>query len=181
MATGNCSAWSLVQNVGGGSECRLARGGPTNYPTINATNATYFYRQDSIPGTYSWGKDGLLYLNTMMLKKYADAKTYCASIPGHRLGIFKTIQQKDILLALPVLSSGKWALDLVNNGTGPVWGDGTMYYNTELGQNFSIVEIPNTRGVPMGIYVYISGNITTGYEDILRNFQCQFNPAGVDW
>nr|XP_053654650.1 uncharacterized protein LOC128703833 [Cherax quadricarinatus] len=67
--------------------------------------------------------ESLLYLTATVTRNYSEGKTYCASIPGHRLVIFKTLQQKDIILAL---MQDHWLVDLVKSNAGAVWGDGTL-------------------------------------------------------
>lgn len=48
-------------------------------------------------GDYHLDVDGLLYLKPAGLKTYAAAKQHCERIPGHRLGIYKTMEQYQML------------------------------------------------------------------------------------
>lgn len=48
-------------------------------------------------GEYHFDVDGLLYLKPDARKTYAMSKRHCEMIPGHRLGIYKTMQQYQML------------------------------------------------------------------------------------
>ncbi|XP_069187581.1 uncharacterized protein [Procambarus clarkii] len=172
-----CQAWSFVENSDGRRECRLADRGPNGYSTTYNTTATYYFRQDSVNGTYSLEKDGLLYLRARVQRIFANAKAFCAAIPGHRLVIFKTLQQKDILLALPV-NDKFWVVDLQKNGTGAIWGDGTQYGDTELGLNFPLVtdQSPN-----VSVYVRYNSRLDDFFNNYQVNVLCQANPLGLNW
>lgn len=55
------------------------------------------FTSESTGGKYWWGKDNLLYMEAQSTVSLNQAKDYCAAIPGHRLVIFKTNVQKEIL------------------------------------------------------------------------------------
>ncbi|XP_069978593.1 uncharacterized protein [Penaeus vannamei] len=93
----NCEAGSLVPLADGAAECRLAYDGPHAYEVEDIADAKYFFLESSIAGSYDFEPDNLLYLRPAELDNYDNAKRFCAMIPGHRLAMFKTMVQFDIV------------------------------------------------------------------------------------
>nr|XP_045596884.1 uncharacterized protein LOC123757364 [Procambarus clarkii] len=178
IASGRCQAWSLVETAGGG-ECRIAAGGPTTHNTTVNTTGTYFFRQESVNGTYVWRDDQLLYLLMPGLMLYPQAKELCSSIPGHRLLIVKSAQQASVLRYLWSLYSYPWATDLTKTAAGPVWGDGTPYNTTELSHTIKMTT--NDYDTVHQHYAVYDSYLDDWYDDALVNVACQTNPRGVDW
>ncbi|KAK7074325.1 hypothetical protein SK128_000272 [Halocaridina rubra] len=93
--TTDCKVWSVVKPTGQPTECRLGSKGPLDCNLENNTDGTYFFRQESVPGTYFSLQDNLFYVQLPNKEIVDEAKITCAKIPGHRLVILKTLLQYD--------------------------------------------------------------------------------------
>lgn len=178
-----CKAWSVVKVSDGKAECRLANVGPTSVIPIKNTDATYFFREDSIEGTYSFQEgDDLLYVEMNNKMSFDNGNRTCGFIPGHRLIIIKTEVQYRYLQILWENHQTYWVvLNLKKIVTGlsmePVWGDGTPYNQTELQEDYRV----DGDGNNFDVYVIYYRKI----DDYVRNYAytiiCQANPLGVEW
>lgn len=78
----------------------------------------------------------------------------------------------------PSVTEGSLYVDLEKVGTDLVWGDGTRYNDTEIGQNV-VVKPFGTAG--RYIMVFWDMQLSDGRPGDSRQFMCQANPLGVLW
>lgn len=69
-------------------------------------------------------------------------------------------------------------MDLEKVGTDLVWGDGTLYTNTEIGQAVDVKPFGITG---RDIMVFWDRQLSDGWPGENRQFMCQANPLGVPW
>ncbi|XP_047468394.1 uncharacterized protein LOC125024633 [Penaeus chinensis] len=176
----SCLAWSFVNLTDGTSECRLADAGPSAHLVENNTDAVYFFLQASVEGDYRFDVDGLLYLKPAELTTYASAKERCERIPGHRLGIYKTTQQYQMLgdFTATTATAGSLYMDLKKVGDDLIWGDGTSYNDTEIGK---AVVVKPFKADARDVMVFWENQLSDAWPDENRKFMCQANPIGVVW
>ncbi|XP_069994514.1 uncharacterized protein [Penaeus vannamei] len=176
----SCLAWSVVTLADGTSECRLADAGPLSYQVENNTQATYFFKEASVDGEYHLDVDRLLYLKPPIIVNYLTAKEHCQKIPGHRLGIYKTMQQYNMLGAYTTTSvtADSLYMDLEKVGTDLYWGDGTLYTDTEIGRNVTVRDFIKPERY---IMMFWDSELSDGRPADSRQFMCQANPLGVAW
>ncbi|XP_037776761.1 uncharacterized protein LOC119573676 [Penaeus monodon] len=174
-----CVAWSFVTLADGSGQCRLANEGPTTLTVPERTDATYYFKESAVPGVYSFKVDRLLYLTPSMPLPYEDAKAFCARIPGHRLGMYKTIQQLDMLeeyWCLPGNCPATLYMYLEKTADGVVFGDGTPFSSTEIAQTGITMNAPDTY-----TFTFYNKRVDDNYGTSAKPFLCQANPSGVDW
>ncbi|XP_037776723.1 uncharacterized protein LOC119573551 [Penaeus monodon] len=174
-----CVAWSFVTLADGSGQCRLANEGPTTLTVPEGTDATYYFKESAVPGVYSFKVDRLLYLTPSMQLKYEAAKAFCARIPGHRLGMYKTIQQLDMLEEYWCLSGNCPAtlyMYLEKTADGVVFGDGTPFSSTEIAQTGIVMNSQTSY-----TFIFYNKRVDDATETSARPFLCQANPNGVDW
>ncbi|XP_069987483.1 uncharacterized protein [Penaeus vannamei] len=180
FVTLECVAWSLVSLDDGTAECRIAAAGPTTYEVLEHANATYYFKEESVRGEYSFKKDNLLYLTPPFTRTYDVAKSFCSRIPGHRLGVYKTLQQLSILdpyRYAPTVPDTLY-ISVEKGPSGIVLGDGTLLADTALGQ---AVEIVTDNDDSLNVYVFYQGKLNDGDGSRSRFFMCQANPLAVEW
>ncbi|XP_064078985.1 uncharacterized protein LOC135196236 [Macrobrachium nipponense] len=138
-------------------------------------NSSYFFKKSSVPGTYNWEADNLLYVALTEPMTTNIARTNCLKIPGHRLIIVKSKETYDHFLARAVGNTKPyWTMDLIKK-THPddlVWGDGTVPNRTIV-----TIDVSNSGEHFFALY---SNHI----EDVKENpyrVLCQANPLGVEW
>ncbi|XP_064078969.1 uncharacterized protein LOC135196234 [Macrobrachium nipponense] len=139
-------------------------------------SSTYFFKMSSVPGTYKWEADNLLYVALTSNMTTQDAKANCAKIPGHRLIIVKSKATYDHFLARAAGNGVPfWVMDLNKiNGNETVWGDGTL-------PDLAIVTIDLNNPNELTFVLY-AGRIEDAaeYQGPFRVL-CQANPLGVGW
>lgn len=69
-------------------------------------------------------------------------------------------------------------VDLTRSGTQTLWGDGTLYEDTEVSQYHSVI---NDDPPTSTIYIFKEDYLTDGSPDFDRQFLCQINPLGLNW
>ncbi|XP_066963251.1 uncharacterized protein [Macrobrachium rosenbergii] len=122
--------------------------------------------------------DTLLYLKPNVTLNFTDAKAYCSKIPGHRLSIYKKMDQWRAISAKMDNNEPYWVVDLQKQDDNTaIWGDGTLYKDTEIGQN---LPLQNAYSIAR-IYIFFNGTLDDGVSYRMRRFFCQANPFGVDW
>ncbi|KAK3872842.1 hypothetical protein Pcinc_022097 [Petrolisthes cinctipes] len=171
-----CVSWSLVD----GSECRLSSQPLDSLsPTLQPhANATFYFWQKSTEGRYWWGQDNLLYMEAKTSMNILDAWEHCAAFPGHRLVIFKTTQQREILSQFESTNGPLLALNLMKTPDGPVWGDNTTLADTAL----NTPDILSIYGDANIYFVWFKNKmVNTNNVDRLRKAVCQVNPYHVAW
>ncbi|XP_047498624.1 uncharacterized protein LOC125045428 [Penaeus chinensis] len=175
-----CLAWSLVNFADGTSECRITDAGPLSYEVENNTQATYFFKEAAVDGTYHIDVDRLLYLKPSIGANFLTAKQHCEKIPGHRLGIYKTMQQYNMLGAYTTttVTIESLYMDLVKVGMDLYWGDGTLYNDTEIGRNVDVRDFIKPERY---IMMFWDSFVSDGRPSDIRQFMCQANPLGIEW
>ncbi|XP_027207838.2 uncharacterized protein [Penaeus vannamei] len=174
-----CVAWSFVTLADGSSQCRLANKGPTDLDVVERSNATYYFKESSVPGVYSFKADRLLYLTPSMLLPYEDAKALCARIPGHRLGMYKTVQQLNMLeeyWCLPGNCPAALYMYLEKTSKGVLFGDGTPLSATEIGGTDVVMNAPDAY-----TFIFYNKKVDDDYPTAAKSFLCQANPMEVGW
>nr|XP_045588013.1 protein MTL1-like isoform X1 [Procambarus clarkii] len=174
-----CQAWAAV-GTGDSVECRLSDRGPQITQLVQEGAAVYYFKQGSVEGRYRWEEDHLLYLALNTSRTFTAARAFCASIPGHRLAIFKTPTQLQVLAAFASqvqASSGDMVtFDLTRSSRGLVWGDGTPYTLTTL----SNYPLKDNKDPSMTSFTFLQGEVRS-VKDFAFMFLCQVNPLRVDW
>ncbi|XP_064098197.1 uncharacterized protein LOC135209469 [Macrobrachium nipponense] len=171
-----CKAWSFIEGEGEASECRTINRGPETTNLINMTSATYFFRDSSVGGFYTWAPDHLLYVELEYVYRFQDAKERCAKIPGHRLTIAHSNDTYDFFIHYKSRYDRTyfWA-NLKKTGSREAqWGDGT---NVTHQPNF----VDMSGGDVEQYFVGITGQYIYDIPDDGRAVLCQANPLGIEW
>ncbi|XP_069986199.1 uncharacterized protein [Penaeus vannamei] len=174
-----CVAWSLVA-VAEAGECRLSQLGPSNHTPLRQTNATYAFLESSVSGEYSFKVDRLLYLKPPFKLPYEAAKNFCAAIPGHRLGIYKTMQQYNMLEEYWCPADNCTSMiymGLEKTSSGLMFIDGTSFDDAEISDAPRLVN----DGISHYAFSIYNRNLDDGTGIPALQFLCQANPLGVEW
>lgn len=78
----------------------------------------------------------------------------------------------------PTAAEGSLFMDLKKNGTVLIWGDGTRYLDTEIGQS---VDVKSFGANGRYIMVFWELELSDAWPGENRQFMCQANPLGVPW
>ncbi|XP_066982096.1 uncharacterized protein [Macrobrachium rosenbergii] len=171
-----CKAWASVSLENGITECRIANEGPMTLVPYGNGSSTYFFKKSSVPGTYTWEADNLLYVALNGSMSTQDAKNNCAKIPGHRLIIVKSKATYDHFLARAA-GNGQpfWVMDLKKKtSTELVWGDGTS-------PDPQIVYILLNSATELTFVLYDNHIEDAAERQGPFRVLCQANPLGVQW
>nr|XP_053654929.1 uncharacterized protein LOC128704023 [Cherax quadricarinatus] len=100
----HCSAAAATEVSTGNVVCQLANKGPINSSLIADKLSTYYFWNVTEAGSsYVVGSDNFLYLIIRSSFNFSKAVELCASIPGHRMAILKTIAQYNAVVALNLI------------------------------------------------------------------------------
>ncbi|XP_066975147.1 uncharacterized protein [Macrobrachium rosenbergii] len=171
-----CQAWSFIEGEGIDSECRIIDKGPETTNLINMTDATYFFKESSVGGHYTWAPDHLLYVELERLHNFQDAKEQCAKIPGHRMIIAHADDTLNFFIQYKSLYGYSifWA-DLIKIGYQKArWADGTIVV-PQLGR----VDMSGTNENHFAAFDGLG--IHDVPDDSHYRVLCQANPLGVEW
>ncbi|KAK7086899.1 hypothetical protein SK128_000803 [Halocaridina rubra] len=159
--------------------CRLTSKRLLNIDFAVNENASFGFKTEVIPNRfYGVQSDGMLYVLYNESRLLATAKLICATIPGHRLGIFTTEQHYNALRRIQTITGQEFIVDMTTGSNGnPMWGDGTYFQNTPLAAN---VTLP-----PSGVnetWSFINNQFRPlTPPNYSRYFVCQANPLGQNW
>nr|XP_027207837.1 uncharacterized protein LOC113801225 [Penaeus vannamei] len=173
-----CKAWS-ASKLPNGTECRMTIKGPGFAKVVGDFRATYFFMERGVSGKYVFGEDNIMYLLNKAYGSFFAGIILCGSIPGHRLGIFKRLEQLEFAESYmyskePALSDVSY-IDLRNTSEGPAFGDGTLLRDTDMGQ----LEVVNASEAE--VFVHWNNMFVGVSAKTSRHFICQANPLGVEW
>ncbi|ROT71316.1 hypothetical protein C7M84_010366, partial [Penaeus vannamei] len=125
-----CVAASAVEAEDNSTLCRLSTKGPFDSTLVVNPNATYiFWNKDAMIMD-----DGLVYTEATRRGYFVEAEALCSGVPGHRVPVFKTRSQQDVMGQLLRLDSSRafWVDLRKTSLTDYVWGDGTPFQDTEI-------------------------------------------------
>ncbi|CAL4136906.1 unnamed protein product [Meganyctiphanes norvegica] len=193
FTSGRCASWSVSPEPSGNPhlwECRLSTLGPLNLTLSTDTQGTYYFFKDTVPAKYKARKDDLLYLEPDFKLDWTSAKAWCEKLPGHRLAIFKTRTQGNLLIHIQkALNVGRLTFDLQQVSNGKAWGDGTPYDGSDTDKHLEAqgVKVYDSTDPINDIY-YLALSVDQnelylwdGQKDYPYWFICQANPLGIDW
>ncbi|KAK7063009.1 hypothetical protein SK128_022070 [Halocaridina rubra] len=173
----DCSAWSVTRFHNGHQECQLGTKSPYIKPPVGSPGSTYYFLQSSIPGSYSFRADGLLYLELPWRRLFTRGKTVCETIPGHRVLHIKTQIQVDIIKS--IIGNQPIQVDLVKSDQGLIetWGDGTPFNETVLYGTTVQNDLPENNVYAFNRNHTLQAMNMTSYMKTV----CQANPLNTGW
>ncbi|XP_064120386.1 uncharacterized protein LOC135225041 [Macrobrachium nipponense] len=174
----SCQAWSFIEAGVNASECRIIDKGPETTNLTKMTNATYYFKESSVGGKYTWAQDNLLYVELENQYYLAPGRAQCAKIPGHRMLISHSNDTYNFLIQYNSLygRAHNFWVDLVKIADRLAqWGDGT----NETHQPYH-VHMDNTATVEP-YFVAWNHEYLHDVVDNSRSVLCQANPLGVNW
>ncbi|XP_063587719.1 uncharacterized protein LOC134764972 [Penaeus indicus] len=123
-----CLAVAVSDDGGEKLQCRLSDRGPEGHRLVDATNTTYIYWEASLPSFSIRGKeaDNLFYIESKQFKNIVGARETCQSVPGFRLGVYKTETQLQVLVDMTKEGGERWEPQREESGvrSGPRQGEG---------------------------------------------------------
>ncbi|XP_037775910.1 uncharacterized protein LOC119572988 isoform X2 [Penaeus monodon] len=155
--------------------CRLSSKGPFDSTLDDSPNATYiFWNEHAIIMD-----DGLVYTEATRIGSFVEMENLCNGVPGHRLPIFKTFVQKNVMDQLFNRDTSRafWVDLRKISLTDYVWGDGTPLRDTEISALLRIARGAATEAVHSVYFSSILEKSITFQERVV----CQANPFGVEW
>ncbi|XP_069984639.1 uncharacterized protein [Penaeus vannamei] len=95
-----CLAVAVSADGGKMLQCRLSDRGPEAHLLVDTDSTTYIYWEASLPSFDIRGTeaDNLFYIEAKELQDIVVAREMCQSIPGFRLGMYKTETQLQLLV-----------------------------------------------------------------------------------
>ncbi|KAG7154342.1 hypothetical protein Hamer_G017541 [Homarus americanus] len=162
-------------------KCLLADHGPLTSELLPDSTAYYFFWIDGIPGKY-YGifLDNLLYVELNEMTSWERAKELCARIPGHRLAMYKTTTQHDIMMELYFKNPRKGMLINARktaDGKDRVWGDKTKFSSLPKVKLMFIDAGMHRPGYTVFLSRIYGKEKSAGHDRVV----CQANPRGVEW
>ncbi|XP_069969514.1 uncharacterized protein [Penaeus vannamei] len=95
-----CVSASAVP-AGSSFRCRLSDKGPADSALLDDPSATYFYWPNRLAGFFHGVMaDGLVYWEPEAWVSHSEAVATCNAVPEHRLAVFKTTSQLDVMKTL---------------------------------------------------------------------------------
>ncbi|XP_069980502.1 uncharacterized protein [Penaeus vannamei] len=169
-----CVAASAVEAEDNSTLCRLSTKGPFDSTLVENLNATYIFWNNAM-----MMDDGLVYTEATRRGYFVEAEALCSGVPGHRVPIFKTRAQQDVMGQLLRLDSSRafWVDLRKTSLTDYVWGDGTPFQDTEISAFLQI----NRGFATEAVHSYFSALLEKPKTGFLERVVCQANPFGVEW
>ncbi|XP_037780155.1 uncharacterized protein LOC119576549 [Penaeus monodon] len=95
-----CLAVAVSDDGGEKLQCRLSDRVPEAHRLVDMNNTTFIYWEASLPSFDVRGReaDSLFYIEAKELQDIVAAREMCQSVPGFRLGVYKTETQLQLLV-----------------------------------------------------------------------------------